>query len=231
MTMIPPNGASGASSMEGTTLTADHPLIVDPTRQEEIPLVPSVVAPPPPLPRSEEEEPAVVPRPNKKRGRAPDLVVHNQKKKNSKLMPNKGFAACGVNMATTMNDCGENSSTSSTSSMDEEEEKFLAWSEQERPIKWLRASETRAVPIAPPPPLQTLPDDLLLRCLLYVSSNKDRYALQCTSRTFRRLSNAPVMLRSIDVTEHLIDDNDTPESAVQKLEPFAAAWNLPALYA
>lgn len=220
--MIPPNGASGASSVEGTTLTADHPLIVD-----QVPIAPAAVAPPP-LPRSE-EEPAVPCR--KKRGRAPDLVVHHQKKKKNSKMPKKGVAACDVNMATTMNDCGESTSSSSTSSMEEQEqEELLAWSEQERPIKWLRASETRAVPIAPPPPLQKLPDDLLLRCLLYVSSNEDRYALQCTSRTFRRLSNAPVMLRSVDVTEHLVNDNDTPESAVKKLEPYAAAWNLPALY-
>lgn len=97
-----------------------------------------------------------------------------------------------------------------------------------RPIKFFRG-ETRAIPVEPPPALQKLPDDLLLKCLSFVGSKEDRFAVQFTSTTFRRLTNHKEILREVDVDEILVEE-DTPKSAAEKLYPFASAWNLKALY-
>lgn len=86
-------------------------------------------------------------------------------------------------------------------------------------------------------PLELLPDDVLAHCLSFVSGTEDRFALQCTSKQFQKLSNSDEMLIGIEVggdrstgKNGIIRDNDTPDSAADKLTPFAVAGNLEALY-
>jgi hypothetical protein len=123
-----------------------------------------------------------------------------------------------------------------------------------RPAKRARLVESRVVqkkpvvtPYPPPEPtkeidtskcyIQQLPDDLIAHCLSFSASTNDRYALQCTSKQFKRLSNTDEMLIGIEVggdrstgKNGIIQDNDTPDSASDKLTPFAVAGNLEALY-
>jgi hypothetical protein len=186
---------------------------------------PLAVLPPPDVSHHSE----VLPR---KRSRTPDLVVHHKQTMPKKrgtttatgggILGNRSNSSDTVMMNDDSGDDDDDKNNNSSSSSDEE-------IPSERPIKWLRA-ETRAIPVvAPSLLLQKLPEDLLLRCLLYVNDKKDRCAIQSTARTFRRISNTPAMIRSVDVSSILVDD-DTPDSAGPKLEPFAAAGNLLALY-
>lgn len=97
-----------------------------------------------------------------------------------------------------------------------------------RPIKFFRGA-TRIVPVAPPGPLENLPEDVVRRCLSFVGGVGDRFAIQCTSKQFHRLSNGDDTLRMVDV-ENIILDEDTVESVMKKLTPYAQAGNLKALY-
>jgi len=80
--------------------------------------------------------------------------------------------------------------------------------------------------------LQDIPDDCLARCLSFLGTAADRFALQCTSKKFRRVSNHREVLESPQIvlggdrtkgTLGIIRDNDTPLSAKERLEPFVAA--------
>ncbi|KAL7559515.1 hypothetical protein ACA910_010326 [Epithemia clementina (nom. ined.)] len=85
--------------------------------------------------------------------------------------------------------------------------------------------------------LTSLPEDLLSHCLSFLGGVEDRYALQCTSRQFRRISNSDEMLIGIQVGGNketglngIITEKDTPETAATNLAPFVHAGNLEAVY-
>jgi len=82
-----------------------------------------------------------------------------------------------------------------------------------------------------------LPEDVLAHCLSFLTATGDRFALQCTSRQFRRISNSDEMMIGIQVggdcttgLNGIILDDDTPDTAADKLMPFAMSGNLEAVY-
>jgi hypothetical protein len=86
-------------------------------------------------------------------------------------------------------------------------------------------------------PLSVLPEDVLAHCLSFLNSTQDRFALQCTSKQFRNISNTDKSLLGVQVggdcttgLNGIILDDDTPETAAAKLMPFASAGNLEAVY-
>jgi len=88
-----------------------------------------------------------------------------------------------------------------------------------------------------PAPLSNLPEDVVAHCLSFLSSTEDRFALQCTSKQFNRISNADEMLIGIQVggdcstgMHGIVQDEDTPDTAANKFMPFAMAGNLEAVY-
>jgi len=119
----------------------------------------------------------------------------------------------------------------------------------ERPLKKIRGA-TMAVPVELPqlspetqyPQLRSdllrmVPEEVVGHVLSFLSSVKDRYALQCTCRQFRRISNSDGMLVHIQLggdTETgkngIVQDLDTPATAALALTPFARAGNLEAVY-
>ena len=97
-----------------------------------------------------------------------------------------------------------------------------------RPIKLFRSS-TRKVAVRPEPSIDVLPEDLLKHCLSFVGGMEDRCALQTTNKQFQKITNCSDFLRSVEVS-NIILDSDTPESACEKLKKYAAAGNPEALY-
>lgn len=86
-------------------------------------------------------------------------------------------------------------------------------------------------------PLSSLPEDAVAHCLSFLNSTKDRFALQCTSKQFRRISDSDEMLLGIQIggdkntgLNGIIQETDTPDTAAEKLMPFAMAGNLEAVY-
>lgn len=86
-------------------------------------------------------------------------------------------------------------------------------------------------------PLEQLPEDVMAHCLSFLGSTEDRFALQCTSKQFQRITNTDEMMIGIEVggdrntgKNGIIREDDTPETASDKLAPFALAGNLEALY-
>jgi hypothetical protein len=82
-----------------------------------------------------------------------------------------------------------------------------------------------------------VPDDVVGHVLSFLGSLQDRFALQCASRQFNRLSNSDEILvlmklgGNSDTSEGgIFRDNDTVDSAVSKVSIFARAGNLEALY-
>ena len=82
-----------------------------------------------------------------------------------------------------------------------------------------------------------VPDDVVGHVLSFLGSLHDRFALQCTSRQFNRLSNSDEILVSMKLGGNsdtnvggIFRDNDTVNSAVSKVSIFARAGNLEALY-
>jgi len=89
----------------------------------------------------------------------------------------------------------------------------------------------------PVSPLKKLPEDVLAHCMSFLGGVEDRYALQCTSKQFRKLSNEPEMLERVQVggdrstgLHGVIQETDCPDSAQDALAPFAEAGNLEAIY-
>eukprot|EP00545_Synedropsis_sp_CCMP1620_P011668 CAMPEP_0119030944 /NCGR_PEP_ID=MMETSP1176-20130426/41287_1 /TAXON_ID=265551 /ORGANISM="Synedropsis recta cf, Strain CCMP1620" /LENGTH=367 /DNA_ID=CAMNT_0006987325 /DNA_START=64 /DNA_END=1168 /DNA_ORIENTATION=- len=85
--------------------------------------------------------------------------------------------------------------------------------------------------------LNMVPDDAVSHILSFCGGVEDRFTLQATCKTFRRISNdCEDILNNVslggDVTGKggIIQEEDTPETAEEKLTPFAKAGNLEALY-
>jgi hypothetical protein len=113
-----------------------------------------------------------------------------------------------------------------------------------RPLKIFRGasrnilvtSVTKEVPIASSP-LESLPEDVVAHCLSFVGGVEDRFALQCTSKQFKNISDSDDMMLQVNVggdrktgMNGIILETDTPVTAADKLTPFALAGNLEALY-
>jgi hypothetical protein len=86
-------------------------------------------------------------------------------------------------------------------------------------------------------PLALLPEDVLAHCLSFCSGVESRFAVQCTSQQFRRISNTDEMMIGIAVggdkktgLHGIISETDTPESSSDHLLPYARAGNLEAIY-
>mmetsp|Transcript_7151 Transcript_7151/g.10441 ORF Transcript_7151/g.10441 Transcript_7151/m.10441 type:complete len:368 (+) Transcript_7151:111-1214(+) len=85
--------------------------------------------------------------------------------------------------------------------------------------------------------LSKVPDEIVNHILTFCGETKDRFPLQTTCKTFRRISNnSEEILAKVKLggdTEGkggIISDDDTPTSASKKLSPFAKAGNLEAIY-
>jgi hypothetical protein len=85
--------------------------------------------------------------------------------------------------------------------------------------------------------LTSMPEDVIAHCLSFLNSAEDRRNLQCTSKQFREISNSNAMRIGIRVggdpvtgLHGILLEDDTPDTAVHKLLPFAVAGNLEALY-
>lgn len=121
--------------------------------------------------------------------------------------------------------------------------------DEERPQKKLRGEHV-AVPV-PLPNLSTephdsqhqscllrmIPDEVIGHCLSFLSSTKDRFALQTTCQLFHRISNTDEMLLDlmlggdVETGRHgIIQEHDTAATASVSLTPFARAGNLEAVY-
>lgn len=115
-----------------------------------------------------------------------------------------------------------------------------------RPVKRFRG-ERNVIPISPlaqsrkkpepESPFSMLHEDAVSHCLSFLSSVEDRFALQCTSKQFRRISNSNEMLAKIQVggdrktgLHGIIQEHDTPETAAKNLAPYVEAENLEAMY-
>jgi len=101
----------------------------------------------------------------------------------------------------------------------------------------LSSEEAQKKDSQPKSSLGCLPDDIMTHCLSFLGSNEDRFALQCTSKQFRRISNMNSMKKHIRVggdretgKNGIIQEDDTPETASKALMPFALANNLEAIY-
>lgn len=86
-------------------------------------------------------------------------------------------------------------------------------------------------------PLELLPEDVVAHALSFLGTVEDRFSLQCTSKQFQRISNTPSMMIGLEVggdrstgLNGIVLEADTPESASEKLTPYAVAGNLEALY-
>lgn len=85
-------------------------------------------------------------------------------------------------------------------------------------------------------PLKRLPEDVLGHCLEFLDPTKDRFAIQLTSRQFKRLSDADEMMLRVQVGGNtvglhgIINEDDSPDTAAKRLLPFAMAGNSEALY-
>lgn len=119
---------------------------------------------------------------------------------------------------------------------------------KEPPPKRRRGENDQSIPVLqeevgkeekrnPTCPLAQLPEDVLAHCLSFCSGVEDRFALQCTSQQFRRISNSDEMMIGIQVggdkktgLHGIILETDTPESSACNLLPYARAGNLEAIY-
>jgi hypothetical protein len=97
--------------------------------------------------------------------------------------------------------------------------------------------DSRRVKILSETPLDLLPEDIVAHTLSFVSDVSDRYALQCTSKQFHRITSTPMMMNNVNVggdsetgKNGIILETDTKETAVERLTPFAASGNLEAIY-
>ncbi|GKY93829.1 hypothetical protein MPSEU_000350000 [Mayamaea pseudoterrestris] len=86
-------------------------------------------------------------------------------------------------------------------------------------------------------PFQLLPEDIVANCLSFLGGVDDRFAVQCTSKQFQRISNTEPLLSNIAVggdkqtgRHGIIKDEDSAETASKLLTPYADAGNLEAIY-
>ena len=97
--------------------------------------------------------------------------------------------------------------------------------------------DARRAKILSETPLDLLPEDIVAHTLSFVSDVSDRYALQCTSKQFHRVTSTSVMMNAVNVggdpetgKNGVILETDTKETATDRLTPFAASGNLEAIY-
>jgi len=137
-------------------------------------------------------------------------------------------------------DCGDGSRTPtliSTSSDDEEVRPLKRFRGDQRVVP-VAASPRKQTPPAPPKsPLRLLPEDVTAHCLSFLGSVEDRFSLQSTCKQFQKISSSDEMMANIQVggdreTGHhgIIQESDDPDTASEKLAPFARAGNLEAMY-
>ena len=117
----------------------------------------------------------------------------------------------------------------------------LPRSPKRRKVNYAVASDT-ALPASPlmlnnSDLLCMVPDEVVGHVVSFLGSLQDRFALQCTSRQFYRLSNSNELLAPMDLGGNIetgeggiFRDEDTIDSAVAKVSIFARAGNLEALY-
>ena len=106
------------------------------------------------------------------------------------------------------------------------------------PISPVNVKENaRRVKILSETPLDLLPEDIVAHALSFVSGVSDRYALQCTSKQFHRITSTPMMMIEVNVggdpgtgKNGIILETDTKETATDRLTPFAASGHLEAIY-
>ena len=82
-----------------------------------------------------------------------------------------------------------------------------------------------------------VPEEVVGHVLSFLGSTEDRFALQCTSVQFRRISNTDQMLANVKLggeietgKNGIVQEEDTPETAAVALTPFARAGNVEAIY-
>lgn len=85
--------------------------------------------------------------------------------------------------------------------------------------------------------LRMVPEEVVGHVLSFLGSTEDRFALQCTCRQFKRISNTDAMLVNVKLGGDLetgkrgiIQEEDTAATAADALTPFARAGNLDAIY-
>lgn len=85
--------------------------------------------------------------------------------------------------------------------------------------------------------LRMVPEEVVGHVLSFLGSTQDRFALQCTCRQFRRISNTDDMLVKVKLGGDLetgkrgiIQEEDTATTAAEALTPFARAGNVEAIY-
>lgn len=120
--------------------------------------------------------------------------------------------------------------------------------EEVRPLKRFRGAHGIVIAVVVPTPqkkraappkatFKALPEDVVAHCLAFLGSVEDRFALQATCKQFQRISSSNGMMANIQVGGNretglhgIIQEKDTPETASEKLDPFARAGNLEAMY-
>jgi hypothetical protein len=97
--------------------------------------------------------------------------------------------------------------------------------------------DARRAKILSETPLDLLPEDIVAHALSFLNDVSDRYALQCTSKQFHRITSTPMMMNVLNVggdpetgKNGIILESDTKESATERLTPFAESGNLEAIY-
>lgn len=85
--------------------------------------------------------------------------------------------------------------------------------------------------------LRMVPEEVVGYVLSFVASVEDRFALQCSCKQFRRISNSSEMRLQVKLggdaetgKNGIVQEGDTPASASAALTPFARAGNLEAVY-
>jgi len=93
--------------------------------------------------------------------------------------------------------------------------------------------------VAPPGPsqLMQLPEDLLNHCFSFLCPAEDRMAVSLTCEKFREMLNTDRMLRLTDLfgcpstgKRCIILEDDTKESALERMAPYLAAGSTDAMY-
>lgn len=98
-----------------------------------------------------------------------------------------------------------------------------------RPVKLFRTNVNTQIRIyRTPTVVSALPEDVLEHVFGFLGV-QDRFALQTTNQQFRKISNRSKLLKQLDVSSIIQEDDDVSD-AVRRLDRFAQASNPQALY-